>query len=188
MDRLIKYLAGFGLTQSQVEILSSIFHKKATLEKGDFFTKEGEICRVLGFIEKGMCRHFYHTENDDVTRWVVMENEFITSLGSFITQKVSDENIQAIKKTEMLIASKDDWEQLKLKNEFVRILWTKNIEEHYIGMETRVFNLIALSAEERYNWMLKHQPGFNIHVPDKYVASMLGIEPRHLSRIKARKK
>jgi hypothetical protein len=50
-------------------------------------------------------------------------------------------------------------------NEFLRTLWTKNIEEHYVGMETRVFNLIALRAEERYEWMLKHQPRFNTNVP-----------------------
>lgn len=188
MDELVKYLTTFGLEKSQVQIFASIFRKKVVLEKGDIFIKEGKVCKELGFITKGMCRHFYNTQNDEVTRWVVLENEFITSLSSFITQKASDENIQAIKPTELLIASKKDWEHLKAEHEFVRTLWTETIEENYVGMETRVFNFIALSAEERYNWMLEHQPKFNTYVPDKYVASMLGIKPRHLSRIRTKKK
>lgn len=106
------------------------------LEKGQFFSEEGKICKELGFITTGTCRHFYNTENDDVTRWVVQEYEFITSLSSFITQNTSDENIQAIKPTEILVATKDDWEYLKAENEIVRTLWTKK----YLPYTTRCNN------------------------------------------------
>jgi CRP/FNR family transcriptional regulator, anaerobic regulatory protein len=188
MNKLFQYFNSLGLTKIQAENIVSIFNKKIILKKGDFFSEQGQICKEIGFVVKGMCRHFYDTENDEITRWIVLENEFVNSLGSFITQTPSNENIQAIKPTEIVMASKKDWDNLLAENEFARLLWTRNIEQLYVGMETRVFNLIALGAEERYQWMLKHQPKFNSLVPDKYVASMLGIKPRHMSRIRAIKK
>jgi CRP-like cAMP-binding protein len=188
MQILIDQLKVWGFPETQAEKIASIFKKRIFLEKGAYFHQERKVCRQLGFITDGMCRFFYNTPHEEVTRWVALENEFVTSLGSFITQEGSPENIQAIKPTEILVASKGDWETLYRENEFLRTFWVKTIEAHYIGMETRVFNLIALSAEERYEWMLQHQPQFNANVPDKYVASMLGIKPRHLSRIRASKK
>jgi len=188
MEELKNYLINIGLSISQVEKLSEIFDKRIKLKKDELFHKENHTCSRLGFIVNGMCRHFYDTEKTEVTRWVALPNEFVTSLGSFITQLPSRECIQAIKPTELIVANKQDWQNLYNKEEFVRQLWVKNIESNYVGMENRVFNLIAKTAEERYEWMLNNQPQFNQYVPDKYVASMLGILPRHLSRIRARRK
>jgi CRP/FNR family transcriptional regulator, anaerobic regulatory protein len=184
MQLLTNYLLKNGLTEIQSIKVTSIFYEVIVLEKDEFFHKENQICDKIGFIVDGMCRYFYHTEKEDITRWVSLKNEFVTSLSSFITENPSVENIQAIKKMKILVAKKIDWEKLYLEEEFFRLFWLKNIETNYIGMETRVFNLIAMSAGERYNWMLKNQPKFNLLVPDKYVASMLGIKPRHLSRIR----
>ena len=185
---LNNYLLSIGLTEPQSEKLGSIFKETVFIEKAGFFYKKNQICKKLGFIINGMCRYYYDTEKEDVTRWVALKDEFVTSLSSFISQDRSQENIQAIQPTEMLIATRQDWQDLYKEEEFVRQLWVRNIEDNYLGMENRVFNLIALTAEERYKWMLKNQPRFNQFVPDKYIASMLGIEPRHLSRIRAKRK
>jgi CRP-like cAMP-binding protein len=188
MNPLNNYLLAIGLTETQSDQFSAIFSETILLEKGEFFHKNGQVCKRLGFIVEGMCRYYYDTEEEEVTRWVSFKNEFTGSLSSFISQKKSPENIQAITPAEVLIASKQDWQDLYHEQEFVRQIWVKHIEEYYIGMEDRIFNLIALTAEERYKWMLENQPKFNQYVPDKYVASMLGIKPRHLSRIRGNRK
>ncbi len=176
-----------GLAESQIEILASVFTEEIVIEKGDFFIKSNEVCKTFGIIISGMCRFYYDTENGDVTRWVCFENDFLVSLSSFISQKPSAENIQAIKQTRILITTKEQFDNLYNEHEFIRNLWVKQIEYNYIGMENRVFNLIAMNAEDRYSWMLENQPKFNLQVPDKYIASMLGINPRHLSRIRGNK-
>jgi CRP/FNR family transcriptional regulator, anaerobic regulatory protein len=185
---LYKFLINSGLTESEAKQMASIFKDNITLEKDEYFHKENQICNKIGFITDGICRYFYNSEKEEITRWVTLDNEFVTSLSSLITQLPSLENIQAIKKTEILVATKNDWSNLYDKENFAKQFWVKTIEYNYIGMENRVFNLIAMTAEERYAWMLKHQPRFNQLVPDKYIASMLGIQPRHLSRIRSYKK
>lgn len=177
-----------GLTSEQSEILSAQFTSQRKLATGKYFLREGKVCSEIAVVIKGMCRHYYITKDGDVTRWITLPGMFVTSLRSFITRAPSIENIAAIRATELAIMPRDKWLAAYERHEFLREFWARNIEENYIGMEERVFNLIAKSAEERYSWMHENQPRFVQEVPDKYLASMLGIHPRHLTRIRAMRK
>lgn len=177
-----------GLTAEQSQVFASLFTSSKKLATGKYFLKEGNICSEIGIVTKGMCRHYYNTNDGEATRWVGLTGTFVTSLRSFIAQTPSVENIQAMEPTEILIMPRAKWLTAHNEHEFLRAFWTTQIEENYIGMEERVFQLIAKSAEERYQWMQENQPRFIREVPDKYLASMLGIHPRHLTRIRALKK
>jgi len=185
---MIEMLTQLGLTASQAQLLGEQFVSEKKLETGDFFLQEGKTCNEIGIVTKGMCRHYYNTTDGEATRWVALTHTFVTSLRSFIMEIPSVENIQAMEETRIAIMPRANWKALYNEHEFIRTFWTKTMEANYIGMEERVFNLIAKSAEERYNWMQKNQPRFIQEVPDKYLASMLGTHPRHLSRIRALRK
>ncbi|MGF1638923.1 MAG: Crp/Fnr family transcriptional regulator [Cyclobacteriaceae bacterium] len=176
-----------GFTKDQAEILTEHFSLSKKIAEGDYFLLQGHKCQHIALILKGQFRYFYNTQAGDITRWISLQGDFMTSLASFIQGKPAVENIQAIKESEIVMISKSAWLELSSKHEFLRQFWLRTIEYNYIGMEERVFNQIALSADERYRWMLDHYPRFNQEVPDKYIASMLGITPRHLSRIRAQK-
>jgi CRP/FNR family transcriptional regulator, anaerobic regulatory protein len=188
INKLTETFQNLGLSNEQIEKMSNIFKHTLELKKGDYFYQNTQICQKIGFLEEGMLRYYYDTEKLEVTRWVAMEGDFVTSLSSFIKQQPVEENIQALQNTKILYATCEDWIAIYQEENFVRELWTRVIEENYIGMENRLFNIIALSAEERYEWILKNYPKFNLYIPDKYLASMLGITPRHLSRIRSIKK
>lgn len=177
-----------GLTPEQSQMLGAYFTDQMKLSRGDYFLKEGKVCNHVGIVMKGMCRHFYRTKDGDVTRWVALPGTYVISLKSFIQQSPAVENIQAIEATEIATMPRTTWLNLYDEHEFLRTYWLRNIEENYVGMEERVFNLIAKTAEERYYWTLENQPRLTQEVPDKYLASMLGIHPRHLSRIRALRK
>ncbi len=185
---MINALVQLGLTESQAKIMAEGFVSQKKLRSGKLFVKAGQVCTEIGIITKGKCRFYYNTKDGEVTRWIALTNDFVASLSSFISQQPAPENIQAMEATEMLIMPRATWLALYDQHEFIRNMWTRFIEANYVGMEERVFNLIAKSAEERYQWMQQHQPGFIQEVPDKYLASMLGVHPRHLSRIRAQRK
>jgi CRP/FNR family transcriptional regulator, anaerobic regulatory protein len=189
MNPIVEKITQFGLDQNQALQISSIFKTEVFLKKNDIWLKENAVCEHLGFITAGMCRHFYINDNgDEITRWVSLENEFITSLGSFIRKMKTNENIQAIATSKIFVAQKEDWDAYCNDHEFARIFWTRAMEEYLIGMEERVYSFIALNAENRYKYLKNSYPGIVLNVPDKYLASILGIQPRHLSRLRAGKK
>jgi CRP/FNR family transcriptional regulator, anaerobic regulatory protein len=177
-------LTKLGLQKADIEQFESIFTETIHFENGHFFLEEGKTAKGIGFIMKGAFRYFYYSEGEEITRWVSLEGDFVTSLSSFIDRKPTNENIVAMKDSEILFATKEKWDNLFKKNETLRHLWLKNMEALYIGMEDRVYQLIALKAEQRYKWMCENQPHFIAQVPDKYLASMLGITPRHLTRLR----
>jgi hypothetical protein len=47
-------------------------------------------------------------------------------------------------------------------------------------------DLITLSAEDRYAKMMKEEPEILQQVPLQYIASMMGMTPRHLSRLRGK--
>lgn len=93
MTKLNEVFMFVGLSESQSEKLSHIFKHTLELKKGEFFYQNTQICDKIGFLENGMLRHFYEVEGNDITCWVGLEGNFVTSLGSFITQKSVKENI-----------------------------------------------------------------------------------------------
>ena len=186
MNNFTDKLKLFGLDDKQAIKMSSIFSTQLILNKNDYLLREKSVCMQVGFIVEGMCRYFYVSDSgDEVTRWVSLENEFVISFGSFIKQSKTHENIQAIVPTKILAAQKEQWDNLCNEEEFARFFWTKSIEEYLIGIEARVYSLIALNAKNRYNSLIQDYPKLVRAVPDKYLASILGIKPRHLSRLRA---
>ncbi|WPV67062.1 Crp/Fnr family transcriptional regulator [Chitinophaga sp. LS1] len=154
------------------------------LKRNDFFLKEGQLCNKIAFINSGMIRHFYTTNANDVTRWVSMPGEFTSSLRSFLRQAFSIENLQAVADCELFVINKDSTDLLLKTNESFKGFWIRCLEYSYLTIEDRVYSLIEKSAEERFMWMVKNQPWFIQLVPVMYTASMLGITPRHLSRLR----
>lgn len=184
MNNLQHHFLKLGMNSVQSEKMQSIFKNDLRLERGKFFNKNNDICQKIGFVMEGVCRYYYDTEKGEFTLWVALEGDLVTTLGSFINQKVTSENIQAIAPTKIIYATFNDWQKLYNTEPFVRELYAATMEDQYKSMENRLLNMITLSAEQRYNWILKYHPKFNQLVSDKYLASILGITPRHLSRIR----
>jgi len=177
--------AKFGLNERQSEQFLSLFQNEVSLKKGEFWLREGEVCQHLGIITEGMCRHFFTNENaDEITRWVSLESDFVTSLGSFVRGSESNENIQAISPTKIMVVDKAAWNAFYRENEFARQLWTVALEDYLIGLEERLFSQISQKAQDRFAFLQQNYPRMVRQVPNKYLASILGVNPRHLSRLK----
>ena len=170
-------------SEQKIAEIASYF-KIIPLKKDDFFLKEGQVCKKIGFLNLGQIRHFYSAKENDVTRWISFENDFVTSLRSFILKIPSIENLQALTDCELVIIDRKAFDILIEKNIGFKDFYIKALEYNYITIEDRVFSLIEKSAEERFEWMAKNQLHFIQNVAVMYTASMLGITPRHLSRLR----
>ncbi|MFZ6023546.1 MAG: Crp/Fnr family transcriptional regulator [Bacteroidota bacterium] len=84
-----------------------------SFEKGDFLFKQGEICKKLFFIEKGICRKYYLHDGKEITTEFLFPENFAISAKSFVLQQPSNEYVQAVTKVEALSLLKSDFEILK---------------------------------------------------------------------------
>ncbi len=167
--------------------VTEIFQKFNPLEfqKDDFFVREGQLCNRVAFLETGMIRHYYLNRKEEITRWMSLEGEFITALGSFIQSTPCNHYLQAITPCKLWVIDRESWWELYNKYEILRTFWVQIIEFNLIGFEDRIYHQLASDAEERYLYFMKHYPRFLEKVPQKYIASMIGIKPESLSRLRA---
>ena len=113
-----------------------------------------------------------------------MDNNLISDIESFFSQKPSKYYIEAIEDSQLTRISYDRLELLYTEvpslERYFRILFQKA----YLNALKRLNATMWETAEERYNDMLKEHPDMFQRVPLVYIASYLGITPESLSRIR----
>ena len=62
-------------------------------------------------------------------------------------------------------------------------LYRKVLEHMFMCVEDRIREFITLTAEERYATILRDRPRLIQRVPQKYIASYIGVAPQSLSRL-----
>ncbi|GAA0872421.1 Crp/Fnr family transcriptional regulator [Gangjinia marincola] len=151
--------------------------------KGHLILREGEVCKNVYFLEKGLLRYFIHNSGEEVTKFFTIPPYCFTSIQSFSNQKPSKENIETLEKSIVYTMSKsssDRLMELDSWNQFV----LKLIEEVQFFTENILVSLQNQTAEERYAALIEKESELFINVPLKHIASYLGIKPQSLSRIR----
>jgi CRP-like cAMP-binding protein len=177
----------FGLEKIEDSQIVARLFKKETLAKNDFFIQKDKKCDKFSFIESGMLRQYIDLPDRQVTQWIATPGYFITDLSSFLYSAKSRWNISAL--TECSLYTIDHKEYVMLNEMIPR--WNE-LEKHlicrcFITMEERIFNLISLSSEERYDYLFDQQRELFNLVPLQYLASMIGMTPETFSRIRRKK-
>ncbi len=180
------FLKSFNLlTEDEIDTFQSMA-EVCNLERGEYFIREGNICNTVAYIKSGILRSFYTTpEGEEMTYCISFQNSFMTAYSSYISGLPTVENIQAITPVKLLLLQKKDIEQISESStnwlRFTKIM----AEKEYLELEKRVFSYQRESARTRYTNLLQNRPEYIEQIPLKYLASYLGVTPRHLSRLRA---
>jgi len=161
----------------------------STLKKKEHFVKEGKVCSDMGFIVSGSMRHYHLKDGEEVTGYFSFENEFTSSLKSYLTRQPACNYVQALEDTTLILISYQQMQKmlstplLAYKMErFGRLL----AEYVLICYEDRMTSFITQTPEERYLKMIETSGEIFQRIPQHYIANFLGITPVSLSRIKKR--
>jgi len=183
LEKLLSYFLAKGVSSNDIrQIIDAFTFKK--MAKGDLFAEEGKTSKYLAFITNGLFQYFYLKDGKEITTYITGENSFLASVVSFYTQKACKEFIRALTDAELLMLHYSDLLKLKASNEGFRTFYIEALENLVVGMDKTRNNFITLTAEERYAVLMEEEPALLQQVPLQYLASLLGITPRHLSRIR----
>lgn len=184
MENLVNSIKQFvDLNKNDIEIVKKLFNKKLVI-KGELFLKEGIVCDNLGFVQKGLLRHFINDDGVDITYHFSMENDFVCDYESFINRLPSLKNIIAMETTTIYIISYRNlqifYQTTSTGERFGRLL----LEKIFSKTITHIISTHIDNAEQRYLKFLSLFPELDQRVPQYYVASFIGVKPPSLSRIR----
>ena len=175
------------LTEKESSLFTSLLKHK-TLKKKQFLLHSGEVSKYENFVVKGLLRAYtIDNTGDEHIAMFAMEDWWISDLYSFLTQKESAQNIDALEDSEILQIEKTDLEKLYLQvpkfDRFFRIL----LQNAFVANQQRILASISQTAEEQYLAFIKKYPSLEQRVPQIQVASYLGITPETISRIRKKR-
>lgn len=184
MQRLIATLEALTpLPPSLIAFLPEIVFS-ANHPKGTLLAEQGEPCRHIYFIEKGLLRGCYQHGSKDITTWFAREQDMVTSMSAFLTGQPAIENIEVLEDASVKGISYDHLQLLYQRFPEFNIVGRLLSEKYYIELETRTLSLQYHSARERYLKLLNEQPYILQKVALGQVASYLGMSQETLSRIR----
>jgi CRP-like cAMP-binding protein len=187
MTELEQYLRSYmGVSDEDMRALVSVFYPM-TLEKGDYFLKAGRVCDKLSFQREGLIRAFAGNGGKEVTQWIFYRGTLVTDLQGLLCDEPSRFAMQALSHCELYTIDKKDYLELHRRAGKWPALERVLITRCFGFMEMRVFSLLSMSGEERYSYLQGQNPDLFETVPLKYLASMMGMTPESLSRIRKKK-
>jgi CRP-like cAMP-binding protein len=160
--------------------------KTETRPKKSFLLKEGELCKSMFFIEKGLVRCYYEHNSKEVCSWFMKEGDLIVSVESFFQQKASYESIQVLEDCTLIGVQYDELQDMYKRFPEMNFIGRVLTEKYYTLSEQRLYSIRMLRAQERYKYLINNFPELIQRVPSKYLSSYLSVSEETLSRIKSK--
>lgn len=183
MEKLKNYFESIGFVGEDLERILQAFISMQ-FKKNDHVVEFGKVAKYIGFVESGIFQYYVLVDGEERTTYLNIENTFMASVLSFVKQSPAQENIRALTDGKLSLISRPNLKQLVAEMPRFKDFYIALLEHTVCGIDASRHDLIVLSGEERYAKMLHEEPHLLQQIPLQYLASMLGVTPRHLSRIR----
>ncbi len=173
------------LSESEESYFLSLL-TESKLKRREFILREGEVCDFSAFVISG-CLKGYTIDGNGFEHILQFAppDWWITDMYSLLTRKPGSLFIDAMERSEILNLSYGNREilcrEIPKFERFFRII----AENSLVASRQRVIDNLSLTAKQRYNKFCRTYPTIFGSIPQKYVASYIGVTPEFLSKIKS---
>ena len=170
----------------QRAVIESAFTPR-TYDKGQFYQRAGEVCTHGAFVVRGCFRSFLIGEGGrEHIITFYDEGGWIGDIESARTGKPTPYYLEAIEPSSVLAVTLASFDQVLAKMPDVARGYSIGLERRNAVRERRIATALSGSAEERYAEFLQQYPRLARRIPQRMLASYLGMTPETLSRIRAK--
>ena len=187
METIIQNISKHIILTHQEELLFLSKVETKHFKSKTLLLNAGEICKYSYSVNSGLLRSF--NINDNIVEHVLSfacEGWWIGDMYSLLSQKPGNLFIEVLEDAEVVLLSKENQEILyteipKLER-FFRIL----TENSLVSNQERLMDNLSLTAEERFEKFCKKYPTLIQKIPQKHIASYIGVTPEFFSKMKNR--
>jgi CRP-like cAMP-binding protein len=186
-DALFEYIetrSGLRLTEDEQAVIEGKFHHKR-LRRKQYFLQEGDVCKQIAFVVKGAAR-MYSIDNkghEHIVRFA-LETWWLGDHESFNLLTPSRFHIEMLEDTDLLVITTVNAHELRDQVKGFDLTIKAMDKQLAVATQKRIHASISMTAEERYDDLVKTYPQFLQRFPQNMVASYLGVSPETLSRMR----
>lgn len=180
IQSITKYIR---LSDSETETLNSFFKEKK-LKKKHFLFQEGENPQYVAFVNSGCLRSYSIDKNgaEHILQFAPA-GWWIADMKNFLFGQPATLNIDAVEESEIILLKQSDMDQLYKAIPQLNVYFRILTERSLATFQQRLIDSLSLTASERYGNFCKTYPSLIQTLPQKYVASYIGITPEFLSKM-----
>lgn len=172
------------MTHDELDILEGIL-EPVKYGKGEMILAEGEVCRGISYIEKGLVRQFYNKNGKEVTEHLGVDHTIFMCIESLFKEEPSRLQVEALEDTLVYILPKSKLEAAAIRNVNIQMLYRKILEESLIQSQVHADLMRFETAPNKYKRLCELSPQVVLRAPLTYIASYLQMTPETLSRIRS---
>ena len=146
-----------------------------------------EPCTRLTFVNSGLLRVFFLTEEAERNCRFLPEGSWYTDFESFTNGTPSREHLQALEDSEVVQIEKAELERLYREHSNLERVGRLLTEQALLEIHRRNQMLTLETPEARYERLCAEAPDLINRVPQYHLASFLNLRPESLSRIRRRR-
>ena len=172
------------MTYDELDVLESLL-VPIKYGKGEKILQEGEVCRNISYIEKGLVRQFYFKNGKEVTEHLGVDHSIFMCIESLFKEEPTRLQVEALEPTLVYALPKAKLEAAAMRNVNIQMLYRKILEESLIQSQIHADLVRFESAPNRYKRLCDLSPQVVRRAPLTYIANYLQMTPETLSRIRS---
>lgn len=164
-------------------VLSAVANSKQQFKRNDYLVSQGEKNQNIYVILSGAVRVYYLSKDEEFTIRFGYEGSMISMLPTYFTGEGSLFFMQALRRTDVVIISKQSFDQFIEQNPTYLQNYNELLQDLVAQQMEREIDLLTTSPQERLFRVMQRSPKVFQEIPLKYIASYLRMTPETLSRI-----
>lgn len=152
-------------------------------KRKEVITAAGEIEKYLYWVVSGVQRGFHLHNDREATVVFTYSGSFSGILDSFLLQMPSRYYLETLSTSTLLKAGFQQIETCRTQHPAIAELMYRALAQTTKGILERQIELMVYSAEEKFTTLLQRSPHLLQLVPQKYLASYLGIDATTFSKL-----
>lgn len=184
MNRFVVFLRQLlQLTQEEMDIILS-YTVSTRYKKGSTIFRAGSICRKIRFITEGITRTYLIEKDQDITWSFQFPNDILIDLHSATHHTPATLHAEALSDVTCVECGYEDWlkiYELVPKTEKLGRITTEN---YFFKIQNLLLDNQTKDLKARYLALMENNAELLLSVPQKHIATYLGVQPESLSRIK----
>jgi CRP-like cAMP-binding protein len=172
------------LSESDFQLAIAPYIELRSYKKRDIITQSGEVENYINFVNSGLVRKYFVKEGSDNITQISREGQVIHAQESFYSRTPSAYFVDALEPTSLLSISFDNLELIYSSSAVMERLGRLIVTFVMLINERWQTSLLKLSPRERFLQFVQNNSELMQRVPQKYLASLLNIQPETFSRFK----
>jgi CRP-like cAMP-binding protein len=165
-----------------IEVDSNLKH----LKKGEFIQQPNQLKAKAIYVKKGLIRSYIIDSNGKEHIYMFASEGWITGdIEAVEFNEPTKLYIDCLEDSEIVLLNKDHVAESELSKEKM-LQNMQKVWRNMAKLQHRILMLIGSPAVDRYNYFLETYPELPNRVPQKMIASYLGIMPQTLSTIRSK--